>query len=397
MSRVTIVSSAVAVLAVFTLLALAGPLDPPAGPPTPTFRTLSEIEPRIPIDTLPGDAFATHLITQPGSYYLTGPITGQAGKSGIRVLVSDVTIDLGGFTLRGVAGSLDGIEVGTIFAPLENITVRNGIVRGWGRVGVSAEQASNVLIEAITASQNGSDGIRAGASVSPPNGSVIRGCVAFGNSGNGISIDNGVVDACTANSNVGRGINAQSSTVANSTATGNEGDGIGGSGSLTGSTAIANRQDGIRWSGTVIGCRSSNNLGDGIQARVGTVVRDSAASFNGLNGFVLEDGARATDCIARENSAHGFDLLDASAVIKSSAIGNAQHGIRATGEGPYIDGNHLVRNGLGIITLGIEATVVRNTVSGGSAYQLSPTTTAGAILIGGGTIAGAGPLDNIAN
>lgn len=399
MSRpsVTIVAAASAAIAAATLIALAGPLSPPPGAPTPTFRTLQEVEPRIPIDTLPGDGFASYLITQPGSYYLTGPLIGEAGKSGIRVLASDVTIDLKGFTMRGVTGSLDGIEVGTIFAPLRNITIRNGVVRDFGRIGVAAEQASNVLIEGISASGNGSDGIRAGASVSPPNGNVVRGCVAFANNGNGISIDNGVVDACTANSNIGRGINAQSSTVTNSTATGNEGDGIGGSGSLIGSTAIANRQDGIRWSGVIADCRSSNNLGDGIQARVGSVVRDSTASFNGLNGFVLEDGARATGCVARENAGHGFDLLDASAVLESSAIGNVQAGVRATGEGPLIDGNHLVRNGIGIVTLGIEATVVRNTVSGASPYQLTPTTTAGVIRTGGGTLTTAGPLDNISN
>lgn len=388
-------AASVGLLILAAVVALAGPLDPPPGPPTPTFKTLGEVEPRTPIRSLAGGDTALHVIDQPGSYYLTGPIQGEPGKSGIRVLVSDVSIDLNGFTLQGATGSLDGIDVGTIFAPLSNITVRNGSVQDWGQAGIDAEQASSVLIESITASNNGGDGIRAGASVNPPNGSVVRNTVASNNSGNGISIDNGVVESCTANGNLFRGINAQSSTVANTTATGNEGDGIGGSGSLNSSTAIANRQDGIRWSGTITACRSSNNLGDGIDARVGSVVSHSTASFNGLNGFALDDGAIARDCTARENAA-GFELDGASSLVRSSAIANAGPGVLAIGEAPLIDGNHLARNGSGIQTLGIEGTVVRNVVSGPSPYQLSPTSTSGAILTGGGTVAGS-PLDNIAN
>ncbi len=69
-----------------------GSLTPP-GPPAPMMKTLAQIEPRIPISSLP------ITITNPGSYYLTANLTGGSGN-GITVSSSGVTIDLNGFTLQ---------------------------------------------------------------------------------------------------------------------------------------------------------------------------------------------------------------------------------------------------------------------------------------------------------
>ncbi|MCC6323156.1 MAG: hypothetical protein IT438_17160 [Phycisphaerales bacterium] len=110
----------------------AGPLDPPGGAVSSTYKTLTEVEPRIPISlaTTPGDADSLFRITSPGSYYLTGNITGVIGKHGIEIAAGEVTIDLNGFALSGVAGmgAFSGIIMSTgINQP--NITIRNGTVR----------------------------------------------------------------------------------------------------------------------------------------------------------------------------------------------------------------------------------------------------------------------------
>src|SRR5216117_1440443 len=125
------------VVVVGTLASLAGPLDPPAGPVAPTGKTLGEVEPRIAVNAAntPGDSNSLFKITQPGSYYLTGNITGVANKHGIEIAASGVTLDLNGFDLLGAPGSLDGVSV-TTAAVQSNITVFNGSVRAWGDKGI---------------------------------------------------------------------------------------------------------------------------------------------------------------------------------------------------------------------------------------------------------------------
>src|SRR5687768_1232856 len=82
-----------------------GSLTPP-GSPGPTFKTLTQVEPRTPIASLP------FTISAPGSYYLTTNLT---GSTGISIRSSHVSLDLNGFAVTGSgAGSgTDGIDLGT--------------------------------------------------------------------------------------------------------------------------------------------------------------------------------------------------------------------------------------------------------------------------------------------
>ena len=117
-----------------------GSLTPPPGPPAPTMKTLDQLdaklEPRIPISSLP------FTIDQPGSYYMTGNLTGVSGQDGITIASSDVTLDLMGFALTGVAGSLRGVRINNSTITY-NIAVRNGTVRSWGDMGVDCSLATN--------------------------------------------------------------------------------------------------------------------------------------------------------------------------------------------------------------------------------------------------------------
>ena len=113
---------AVAVAGTFAahLASAQGPLNPP-GPPAPTMKSLDELatkldqantkldqtnasaEKRVDVLTLPGSATASHIISQPGSYFLGGNIIG-GGKTAIEISASNVSLDLNGFVLDGAMG-----------------------------------------------------------------------------------------------------------------------------------------------------------------------------------------------------------------------------------------------------------------------------------------------------
>lgn len=135
-------------------------------------KTLSQVEPRTVIGSLP------FVITNSGSYYLTASLTGTSGQAGISVQANNVTLDLNGFTLSGVAGSLQGIVASNV----QGLVVYNGTISGWAGTGLDASTAFNCRIERLIASGNGSHG------VSVASGSVISDCVASANGGDGIKI-----------------------------------------------------------------------------------------------------------------------------------------------------------------------------------------------------------------
>ncbi|MEZ6165564.1 MAG: hypothetical protein R3B67_14155 [Phycisphaerales bacterium] len=142
--------------------AQAGPLDPPTGPIAPTGKTLTEVEPRIAINSTntPGDADSMFRIFAPGSYYLTANVIPILGKHGIKVSASGVTIDMNGFMMRGlgtISGTFDAIiaESGE-----ERIVVRNGHIENMGRNGINLENATKCTVEHVSVSLCTLSGIR---------------------------------------------------------------------------------------------------------------------------------------------------------------------------------------------------------------------------------------------
>jgi hypothetical protein len=166
-----------------------GSLTPPAGPPAPTMKTLEQIEPRRPISSLP------FTILEPGSYYLTGSLTGSVNSTGIMIRSGDVAIDLNGFTLAGVANSLAGIR-GAV--PVTNVVIHNGIIRGWGQGGVELSSSRSCRFERIQANQNQIVAIWSGSNT------IVLDCVLQQNTGGGLQIQGGgTVRNCVANDNGG--------------------------------------------------------------------------------------------------------------------------------------------------------------------------------------------------
>ena len=187
--------------ALFAARATAGPLDPPPGPVTSTGKPLTDLEPRIAINDVntPGDASSVYRITQSGSYYLTGHVTGISGRHGIAIAANNVTVDLNGYSLLGVPGSLNGI---TALGSVNRMVIRNGIARNWGGHGVSISSANpvNAIIEGVIASTNGGQGISAGRQT------VVRDCCVRENGSHGLVVGiASVVTRCSAEANTGDG------------------------------------------------------------------------------------------------------------------------------------------------------------------------------------------------
>ena len=171
------------------LTAMGGPLDPPAGPVAPTLKTLDEVEPSTPIETLAGDATARHLVTQPGAYHLTGNMTAAfAGEPLIEVASFGVTIDLRGFNISA-NGLSDNVILDVTGSGATGLTVRNGRVSGTNDQAIFVPAARQALIEHIAF--GGADLI-GGDAVVVGEGSMVRDVRTI--SGGGVVVgDNSIV------------------------------------------------------------------------------------------------------------------------------------------------------------------------------------------------------------
>lgn len=304
MLRRALISSSVA-MAMCPSLTRGGELTPPAGPVAPTPGP----EPRIAINATntPGNANSIFRITQSGSYYLTGNVNGAVGFHGIEIAASNVTLDLMGYTVLGVPGSLDGIR--TASSVFTRVTVRNGMVSGWGEDGID-----------LTANTAGGDASR----VENVNVSNIA---VFGILTNTASkIEGCIVLACSTGIWVGQGSAVRDCVVKDCTA-----NGITTSPNCLVSACVAFSNDGI--------------------------------------GISLFFGSRVIDCVSNANNADGIrtsgESLVRGNVCRSNGSGaNDGAGIHAGGNGDTIDSNTVTGNDRGIDVDFSGNLIIRNTARG---------------------------------
>ncbi len=305
----------------------AGPLTPPAGPVTSTGKTLTEVEPRIAINATntPGDADSLFKITQPGSYYLTGNITGVANKHGIEIAASGVTIDLNGFDLVGIPGMGAFDAVATTVGGLTNITVHNGSCRSWGGDGIdlSTFQVNTSRVTDIHSSGNTGVGIRVGDSA------TVLNCTAKGNTSSGINVGAGCsVLTCMSNNN--------------------------GSNGFVGST-----------SATFANCTAYQNTGAGFNLFAGSVVTNCTAAFNTSHGFTLINGSHISDCTALANHAAGIRATYGCTILNNTCDQNAT-GIHIVNSQNRIEGNNVNNGTLGYDIDGDNNFIIKNISSDNS-------------------------------
>ncbi len=325
-TKVVVSVLALAGLMVCTLSALAGDLEPNA-PPGSTMKTLDEVEPRIPI---PASAtpVAAFVISNPGSYYLTGDR--NASGTGITVDVNNVTIDLMGYQLIG-PGS--GSTYGITMYNRNNVEVRNGTVRNFGHSGIRAYLSSaDLRVIGVRAVANANTGISL-----PVYRSLVKDCIAVGSGENGIYVSTGsTVTGNTVYDNNDGIYAGTGSTVTGNTVYNNSGTGIstGNGCTVTGNTAYSNGERGIYTIAccTVTGNTVYYNQWSGIRASAGCMVTGNTVYENNLSDTTDYAGIYAVS---------SYCLVKGNAVSK-----NKQNNIHVWGSGNAIEEN-LVTNSTG--------------------------------------------------
>jgi hypothetical protein len=353
-----------------------GPLDPP-GPPAVMMKTLEEIEPRKLIVSLP------HTITEPGSYYIAKDLLGVAGQHGITIAADNVTLDLGGWSLVGVPGSLAGIYA----TNQHDIVIHNGTIRLWGGDGIDFAQAGACKLEDLRIRHNEGRGL-----IVNTDSQVLR-CITQSNGADGIATSNGVqIYDCVSGINGGHGIAAGTSSIIRGCyAAGNEGVGIVGglveSLTVLDCSANDNKRGGIMaparslvrncqtWrnqatgifadkGSTVIGCTSGYNDSHGIEVGAGSVLTSSAASSNSQNGFMLGDSTSITGCTSRSNAVDGIHVENKCIVTGNIVSGHwTGAGIHVMRHKSRVESNSADDNRRGYYIEGRFNLVVKNSAS----------------------------------
>jgi hypothetical protein len=370
MKRARIASIVIATSGLALTTALAGPLDPPAGPVAPTGKTLTEVEPRTAVNAAntPGDSGSMFIISQPGSYYLTGNIVGAGGYAGILINCSNVTLDLNGFELRGGGGASFGIET----VSSNDVVIRNGLVDGWTQAGVYVAGGGGNIVSGIVARANGTGiyatargavitdcaatgNTAAGFDSGATTGTVYRDCASWQNTGVGFSVGNGsVVSGCSSTINAGGGfVSADNSQFDNCIALGNTGIGFQ-----------------FYWGCTASKCSSIANTTWGF----------SASRYSKISGCHTRTNGNAA-------AGGGIDLVDTYASAIDNTCENDARGIRADGTN-----NLVIRNTVAGATVVTYSLVAGNRVG----VIVTPTTAAAVNGSSGGGLGTTDPSANLA-
>lgn len=354
-----------------------GPLTPP-GPPGEIYKTLDQVEPRIPINSLP------YTIAAPGSYYLTKDMDyPQIVQNGITINASNVTIDLMGYTLKGPGRTGNTRTAITLGTGTSNITIKNGNINFWGNDGIECDPSTNTRILNINVSFIGDmgivtdynslivncsvsgctdDGVHTGfnslvkdcvardcaTGIYGEIANMVVNCGAYDNNGDGIYIRiGGVIQNCIANSNAGNGIM------------------ISGSATITGCTTYNNGSNGIGFI-TVKALGGEEKGGENpapgapiLPSRPGIHIVDCTSESNGLNGIEAGRGSRIQGCLVKSNTGNGIDIVepiplsigeiyDSMTIIKNCmCYSNTKDGILVFSYA-VIEGNTCVGNDNGI-------------------------------------------------
>jgi hypothetical protein len=313
--------------------------------------------------TIDGSAGRSYRLTS--DLYLGSPVF-----SGIVVSAPDVSIDLGGFAIRGLnvcnglpggcAYNGSGVGVRTVDGsegPAHRLSLKGGAIVGLGGSGLNLDSGGSHSLAGLRIANNGASGI-----FTTTAGISIEHAASEQNGGIGISVGGEArISNSSAARNGGVGIfTADGAIIVTTSVRGNAGRGItvGHAGRISETTSTANGADGIRGAtGTHISRSSAyQNLGAGIWVDEGSAVIESIARGNsgdgihiGLIGSTDPKGSIVRGCTVTANGVGIWANYNAS--IQDNVISdNTGYGLVLGTLGAY-RGNVIESNG-GLVSFG---------------------------------------------
>ncbi|MDX2116613.1 MAG: right-handed parallel beta-helix repeat-containing protein [Planctomycetota bacterium] len=373
------VSAAALVLAAGTLV-VAGPLNPSAGPVASTYKTLTEVEPRIAINAAntPGDATTVFKITKPGSYYLTGNVSGQPGKDSVIIIAADgVTLDLNGYSIIGSDTWPAGVAQYCVNAnAVKGTTIRNGTLKFAATNHISMSTCVSTRVENIHCIDASETSISVGT-----NSTIVNCSVKISGTQGIVAYDGSVISHCTVANAGDVGIYANRSSITDCTVTD-----AGGTGFSLASNSVAtnctasqcNSGFGAGWGARFINCGAESCTGDGFLSGFNAVIESCTATLNGGDGFELSDAAIIRNSTTYNNYGHGINALGRSTILSNNCTGNGSNVAGTTSAGIFINGadcrveaNNLIGNDWGIRAAAAGNLIIRNTASGNTTANYS--------------------------
>jgi parallel beta-helix repeat protein len=390
-------------------------------------KTLDQVEPRTAITSMP------YTITQPGSYFLTGNLTGAGGSGGILIRTNNVTLDLNGFSVIGTPGDTEGIRV---TSASRYVVVRNGSILSWpstalllGSLSDSQCVAEDLFIKASSFYAVSAAGARlerctveggtgygiyadysmlvecrvrgAAVGIRAGNGRVTS-CDVLNCSSNGYEVSDSLVESCSAESCVGNGFHVfDDSSLKHVRALNCTYYGIYAGARVTVEDALVSiGQYGILVgpgsivrhcvvNGTSVGgilaplgasvseCEVFSNVsGPGISVGNQSLVSMCVVYSNGQDGITMGNWGRVEGCTVRDNGGDGIEVGNGcyvvNNVIQHNGAAGASAGINATVPSSRIEGNNVeFNNDKGIWAQFANNTIFKNTLRNNGTSDVS--------------------------
>jgi parallel beta-helix repeat protein len=330
---------AIALLATLGGVIYAGPLTPPTAPsatgPTQIFQPASCAG--FPIT-----------ISSPGTYVVEQNITGCSGADGFHIASNNVTLDLNGFAVIGVAGSDSGIGLNA--GTWSNIEVRHGVVANWGLDGV------------VLGPVAGGGGVAVNSRVDELRVSGMN--IQGPNTGVGIVINSAttVMHSSVSSNTCGIDVWGDGNTVEDNTVSQQTADNlcdINIHGSAVGivvdghDNAITHNTVSYSHEGIEVGLGGGRNRIDGNVVNDSTItgievgsqdeVTSNSVTHNGV-GITAGAGSRVTGNNVSNNTGDGIDVGAGSTIEGNTVSANSNEGIHVSGSGNNIVDNTVSGN-----------------------------------------------------